>query len=388
MMETYHVSLGFKLSDDQMDALTNLYQPSFSVPALSLYMTLYGLGLHNQTSTRRYLLRVLQVDTNAFEMMRIELERFALVRTFLKDGELMCHLQEPLRPNQFLNHPTFGRLFSIVMGNEIFINMKQRYTSSEDAWSDAHEISASFDTNRLASWSIDKEKDFILNDKVDYKRTRFDGLLFFKNLSPIYFPISMRTSDVIELIEEMGSLYNINFTDMKSFLFSATNKETKVFNKTKFIMNIEKEFKNKDVSTVKDPYDLDSVSFLAYKQNDDLVIESDKKLIQSISQQFKFDHKTINVLIEYVLQVNKQNLAKAFVEKVAIQWKRLGVKSYEDALRVIKDDAPTSKGPYTPNRRKTAVVEQPVYTKTNEPVEDIEAHRDFIQQFLKGGKDS
>lgn len=159
MMETYHVNLGFKLSDDQMDALTNLYQPSFSVPALSLYMTLYGLGLHNQTSTRRYLLRVLQVDTNAFEMMRIELERFALVRTFLKDGELMCHLQEPLRPNQFLNHPTFGRLFSIVMGNEIFINMKQRYTSSEDAWSDAQEISASFDTNRLASWSIDKEKD-------------------------------------------------------------------------------------------------------------------------------------------------------------------------------------------------------------------------------------
>lgn len=381
-MENYSIDLRFKLSDDQIDSLSNLYQAVFSVPAASLYLTLYGLGLHNKTISRRELIRRLQVDASTLEAYRKELERFALVRSYVKDQGIVCVLQKPLRPLNFLQHASYGRLYSIVMGNDAFIEVKRVYLESCIDVEGGHEISAHFDLNRLASWSIENEKGFNASDTKPLRRHQFDGMQFFKSLSHVYFPISMRTSDVIELVEEVGSTYNLSYGDIKAKLLAATNKTSKHFDKSKFIMLVEKEFGRQSVESVENPYELDSVSFLAYKQNNDFVIEADKNLIKSLSQNFKFDHKVINVLLEYVLENNDKNLAKAYVEKVASTWLRKGVLSYEDALKVVKD----SDKPKSTRARRASVVEQPVYQKGEVEVEDIDEYLSYAQEFLKGGK--
>ncbi len=382
-MENYRVDIRFKLSDDQIDALSNLYQPLFSVPAVSLYLTLYGMGLRNRSMSRRELMRVLQVDMSTLESYRKELERFSLLRTYVKNDTIICLIQKPLRPQNFLQHASFGRLYSIVMGTEAFIETKRVYFDNCIDIEGSHEISTSFDLNRLASWSVENETGFNALEMKPLRRNQFDGLQFFKSLSHAYFPISMRTSDIVELVEEVGSTYNLSFADMKAHLLAATNKATKEFDKAKFIVSVEKEFGKQSVSTVDNPYELDSVSFLAYKQNNDHVIDADKNLIKSLSYNFKFDHKLINVLLEYVLETNDMSLAKSFVEKVASTWQRKGVKTYEDAIRLIQD----LNKPKVSRSKKTAVVEQPVYQKANETVENIDEYLDYFQDFVKGGTD-
>lgn len=381
-MENYSVDLRFKLSDDQIDALSNLYQPVFSVPAVSLYLTLYGLGLRKRSMSRRELMRTLQIDAPTLEAYRKELERFALVRTYVKDQGFICVLQKPLRPLNFLQHASYGRLYSIVMGNDAFLEVKRDYLDLCIDVEGGHEISTSFDLNRLASWSVENEKGFNVVDTKPLRRHQFDGMQFFKSLSHVYFPISMRTSDVIELVEEIGSTYNLSYGDMKAKLLAATNKTSKHFDKSKFILLVEKEFGRQSAESVDNPYELDSVSFLAYKQNNDFVIEADKNLIKSLFYNFKFDNKVINVLLEYVLESNDKNLAKAYVEKVASTWLRKGVTTFEDALNQVKEPVKSRQT----RTKRTSVVEQPVYQKTEVEVEDIDEYLNYAQEFLKGGK--
>lgn len=380
-MHNYWIESDFRLANDHLDALINLYQPLFSHPAMSLYLTLYGQSLHTQGVSQNVLMRTLQMDMHTLENCRQELERFSLIRTYLKEETYRCILAEPLRPQVFLNHPSFGRLYAVVMGNDAFIDTKSRYQSVSLDLNNAQDISASFDINRLATWSVENEQGFNTLDQKSVQHKKFDGMQFFKTVSHMVFPISMRTSDVIELVEMLGSTYNMTYSDMKSKLVSATNRQTKEFDKTRFIYLVEKEFGRVSVDQVSDPFELDSLSYLAYRQNNDYIVEADKNLLKSLSQNFKFDHKVVNVLIDYVLTINDMNLSRAFVEKVASTWQRKGIKTYTDAINETKQQTK----PKGQTRKPARVVEQPVYTKSKEPVEDIDTYRNYFEDFSKGG---
>lgn len=41
----------------------------------------------------------------------------------------------------------------------------------------------------------------------------------------------------------------------------------------------------------------------------------------------------INVLIDYVLKINNNKLTKAFIETIAGQWARLGIKTAREAMK-------------------------------------------------------
>ena len=69
------------------------------------------------------------------------------------------------------------------------------------------------------------------------------------------------------------------------------------------------------------PYQL-----LKSKYKDGKVIEKDLKLIESLLLDLKLTPGVVNVLIDYVLKVNNQKLNKNYVESIASQWKRLGIK--------------------------------------------------------------
>lgn len=382
-MEHYQIDLRFQLAEDHLDSLINLYQPLFTLPALGLYMTLYGMARHESHESkinRRELLLRLHLDIPTFESYRKELERFMLIRTFASDNAIVCILQQPLRPIDFFQHATFGRLYAIVMGNQDFLRQKEKYSKGFVDITSLNELSAPFDLNRLASWNHENESVFKTKTTPSINSNRFDGMQFFKTVPISFFPVSMRTQDVVEVVETMGSLYGISYTDMKAKVLAASDIKRKEFDKQKFVIGIEREFGKLSPSKVKDPYELDSLSFLAYKQNNDYIIEADKRLLQSLSHNFKFSHQVINVLIEYVLEINDMKLNKAYVEKVASTWSRLGVKSLEDALAAKNTKPEKKQASSKPNR----VAVTPKYDTTPENVENIDEYRQIIKEFFEG----
>lgn len=376
--------VNFQMAPDQMESLVLLYQPLFSYPALSLYLTLYEYGRYETEIQVRDLTHMLQINTTDLKHYRTELERFALVRTF-DTGALTLVLVPPLCPHDFLQHPTFGRLFAIVKGNEQFIGHCTRYRKNTVTTPD-NEISASFDLSRLSTWDESLEATYNTerdeSTSIDRKH-KFDVEAFFKSISYVMYPHEFRTADVKEKVGVFGSFYNLNYSDMKSVLMASTNFDTGDFDAKKFQYLIEKNHGTQTVESVSDPYELDPVSFLAYKQEHTYIIDADRKLLKSLEHNFGFDNKVINVLVEYILETNDKNLNRGFVEKIASSWKRRGVKSLEDALK--ERDTPIKTA--SKNSPKPRVeVAAPTYSTDTAIDKDVDALKSRLKGMLSKGE--
>ena len=372
------VHANFTLSPEERESLTLLYQPLFSYPAMSLYLTLYELVKVNSKIYVQDLMKMLQVEKDRMVEYRCELERFNLIRTF-QGEEMELVLQKPLAPNDFMHHTTYARLFAIVMGNKKFINYSNRYRN--EPLTNKHEISASFDLKRLAIW--DESMENMFNEKKDEGEPKsYNVDAFLRQVSLRLFPQELRTQEVKQIISEMAVMYNLSVADLKSALFNATNSQTMDFNARKFRFDIEKAHGDLSVKDVKDPYDLDPISFLKNAQNHDYVVGADKNLIQSLIHNFDFKGPVINVLLDYVLKNNQNMLNKAYVEKIASVWKRDKVSTKEEALKQIEKPLTQSKRTHTTAKRHIPMPDYSVAPKSNDNVEELE--RKLKEQLKKG----
>ncbi|MEG0327561.1 MAG: DnaD domain protein [Erysipelothrix sp.] len=386
-MKRYNVNVAFKLAPDEYESLALLYQPLFAFPAMSLYLSLYQFGIREGGIDVRDLSTYLQFDTEELQLVRKELEKFALIRTFdIDTNNYNIVLNRPLIPSEFLLHPTFGRLYAIVMGHDSFIEKSMFYQSSL-LIDQGKEISSSFDITRLSSWDESQEAEFSdVGQKTESaSEYSFDVQGFYKSLSPSVFPMRLRTQVVTQCIGEFGSLYKMNHADMKACLMSATNFSSNTFDEKKFQRIIERNYGRVSVETVSNPYELDPMSFLAYKQNHDYIVDADRNLLHSLSQNFGFDNQVINVLIEYILETNNKNLNRSYVEKIASVWKRNNVDSLDKALKEIAKPLQKSKSTTTKSRVKIEIA--PPQYSTNDQIEgDVSELKQNLKDLInKGG---
>ena len=196
---------------------------------------------------------------------------------------------------------------------------------------------------------------------------------------------------------------------MKACLMSATNFSSNTFDEKKFQRIIERNYGRVSVETVSNPYELDPLSFLAYKQNHDYIVDADRNLLHSLSQNFGFDNQVINVLdenidnliinvldenidnqvinvlIEYILETNNKNLNRSYVEKIASVWKRNNVDSLDKALKEIAKQLQKTKSTTTKSRVKVEIA--PPQYSTNDQIEgDVTVLKQDLKDLInKGG---
>lgn len=356
-----YLSKDFDLSDDKIDSLLQLYQSLFIHPAASLYLTLYTHAKHENSISTRELIHRLHVHIDDLILYRQELEKFGLIRTFENGQNISCQLIEPLSPSRFLEHVTFGRLYAIVHGNDAFVNASNRYQTRKANLDRNNEITKPFDLSRLEMWSEEHE-DIYNSYKPQEKKYSFDVEQFFNSWSYAIFPKSMRTTEMHQIIGEVGSVYNLTYPDMKAKILESSNVSSGTFNKTKFITLIERQMGRQSVDSVDDPYELDPLSFLAYKQSNDYIVDANKNLIRSLQKNFSFSSQIINVLIEYVLNTNNQNLNKNYVEAIAATWQRSGVDTVDKAKAMTQYNETKNKQSYIKPKKPRAETIQPSYS--------------------------
>ena len=64
----------------------------------------------------------------------------------------------------------------------------------------------------------------------------------------------------------------------------------------------------------------------------------DKRLIENLLIEQKFNPGVVNVLIAYVLKINNEQLKKSYVETIAGQWKRLNIETVEEAMKITEKE--------------------------------------------------
>ena len=375
-MVRYKVFQDFTLTQDHIDALTLLYQPVLSYPAISLYLTLHSGARQTPYVNERDLLKMLHVDSETLNTYRKELEQVGLIRSYQEEVIEMVLIQA-LTPSQFLAHDIYSRLFAIVVGQHQFAYYCDLFRSPKPQ-NLSNEITSKFDVARVSSWDLTSEEMYDKAINKELQHYQFDAASFMSNFS--LFPKNLVTPDLLKLIAEYGSNYKVSQSDMKVMLLKTIRNNDQVFDLRIFASLIAEKHGQQSAESVDNIYDLDPLSFLRHVQGFD-VNHVDRGVIERLQKRYDFENSVFNVLIETMLKTNHA-LNYSYALAIADPWVRQGVANYDDAIKALKDfESRVAKKPSATGAKSSAT--QPIYNK----VDDL-ADESLLQAFKDNlGKD-
>ena len=351
----FQLVVEIRLSEDQIFSLGFLYPVLISGNALRLFMYLYAKGTKASVSGKHtQLLEGLNFTIDELEKARIELERAGLLEVYMhQEGveiDYLYQLVAPKRADEFLSNEAYSRIFSKVAGKDNYAEVYRGMNKPFLDHSEYLDITQKFDPSVLSNWNENDQTDYesikspgSLPD--DYKpQNVFDYAKFFRhygNNAELALPSRLRTKENLDFIGNTGSLFSIDPDLMAEIVATNLIKDPQNhycdLNRSKIFYRCEN-----TVSVYHAPglgngyYDKAPIVYLRSKQNGvDKIADADAKLLSSLMLDYKLSFPVINVLIDYALESSHNQLKANVVNKVAASWVREGVKTAEEALKLI-----------------------------------------------------
>lgn len=373
------------LNLEDRDNLIMLYEPIMGPLAVSLYLTLWRDLKNNSFKSEEYnhhhLMSIMKLDLKSIKEARCALESLGLLKTYVKKGDIYTYVYElysPMSPREFLNHPVLNVVLYNNIGKKEYDAIKKSYEKKSMTLGDYEDITSSLNMT-FASSNILPEVDAtervkqnvgaknvidfdmliasipkdILNEKAFNKRTRelIENLAFVYNLDTLQF------SEIIKnVINERGFIVAEELRKLARNYYTYHNNgklPTLVYQeeKTGILENMSKRDKIIYVFENTKPYD-----FLKSKYHGITPTNRDLKLLETLCCDLNLKPAVVNVLIDYVLKKNDNKLNKNFVETIAGQWVRSGVKTAREAMSLAEKE------------QKKLIAKAPTNIKTPEDV--------------------
>ena len=373
------------LNLEDRDNLVMLYEPIMGPLAISLYLTLWRDLKNNSFKSEEYnhhhLMSIMKLDLKSIKEARCALESLGLLKTYVKDGDVYSYVYElysPMSPREFLNHPVLNVVLYNNIGKKEYDAIKKSYEKKSMPLSEYKDITSSLNMT-FASSNILPEVDAIervkqsvlaknvidfdmlmasipkdiLNEKAFNKRTRelIENLAFVYNLDTLQF------SEIIKnVINERGFIVAEELRKLARNYYTYHNNgklPTLVYKEEKpsGLENMSKRDKIIYVFENTKPYD-----FLKSKYHGITPTNRDLKLLETLCCDLNLKPAVVNVLIDYVLKKNDNKLNKNFVETIAGQWVRSGVKTAREAMSLAEKE------------QKKIIAKAPTNIKTPEDV--------------------
>lgn len=373
------------LNLEDRDNLIMLYEPIMGPLAVSLYLTLWRDLKNNSFKSEEYnhhhLMCLMKLDLKSIKEARCALESLGLLKTYVKKGDIYSYVYElysPMSPREFLNHPVLNVVLYNNIGKMEYEAIKKSYEKKSMSLSEYEDITSSLNMTFVSSnvlpevdatervkqniqakniidfdmliASIPKD---ILNEKAFNKRTRelIENLAFVYNLDTIKFSEIIRN-----VINERGFIVAEELRKLARNYYTYHNNgklPTLVYKeeKTGILENMSKRDKIIYVFENTKPYD-----FLKSKYHGVTPTNRDLKLLETLCCDLNLKPAVVNVLIDYVLKKNDNKLNKNFVETIAGQWVRSGVKTAREAMSLAEKE------------QKKLIAKAPTNIKTPEDV--------------------
>ena len=401
------------LTDKERKNVISLYEPIIGYAAVSFYLTLWRdldrLELVSMDYTHHHLMSILKSDLETIKKARVSLEAVGLIKTYFKQGEINSYVYElysPMSPKEFFAHPMFSVVLYNNLGKFEYEYLKSEFQEYRFDLKEYEDISSSLDTTYKASSDITfeaigkKENALTLQDQVDFDLllTSFPkGVLNERNftkklkelINNLCFTYNLDTHAIQELLRQVinekgyidkealrknarrfyqyhnsGKLPTLMYQAQPEYLKSPEGNHTK---RGKIIAVFE--------NTT--PYD-----FLRSKYKGNKPGNRDLRLIENLLQDYKLKPAVVNVLIDYVLKKNNNNLTASFVETIAGQWARLSIETAEDAMNVAeKEHKKYSKK--IPNTRVDKTIEPVWFNETLEKEKMTKEEEEELESIIK-----
>ena len=377
--DSYTVINKTLLTDLDKKNLINLYEPIVGCLAISLYLTLWSDLDKTETIskdfTHHHLMTFLKAKLDYIKEARESLEAVGLIKTYIKQDKDINHyiyeLYSPISAYDFFNHPVLNVVLYNNIGENEYKNLVKSYRKISTKYDDYEDIScklnetfkstlgngfnaeeikakeeAKINIGSLIDFDLLRESipNNILNDKALNKRSKelINSLAFVYNLDTIKLSEILRLTidengmiNKESLVKEVRKYYEYNNGGSLPTLIYRTqpdylkSPEGNLSNKGKMIYIFENT----------SPYD-----FLRSKYKNNNPAPRDLKLLEYLAIDLNMTPAVINVLIDYVLRINDNKLTKSYVETIAGQWTRLGIKTATGAMtQAEKEYKKTSK---------------------------------------------
>ena len=348
--------------------LINLYEPIIGFSAVSLYLTLWSdldrLEIMSKDFNHHHLMSILKCDLETIKLSREALEAVGLMKTYYKEGDINSYVYElysPLSAGEFVINPILNIVLYNNIGEIEYNELKKIYKKVNIDLKDYQEITKTLNetfesTNigvmearerEILPLNIKSDIDFdliissipkgIINDKIFNKKMRelIVNIAFIYNLDTLKITELIRASindkggiDKELLRKSARKYYQFNNGTLPTLIYRTQPEYLR-----KPMGDSSKKGRIIAVFENTSPYD-----FLKNKYSGANPTPRDLKLLEFLIIDLELQPAVVNVLIDYVLKKNNNKLTSSYVETIAGQWKRAGLKTAQEAMEFAEKE--------------------------------------------------
>lgn len=381
------------LHDEDRKIITSLYLPVIGIEAVMLYFTLWADLDSSQIVSKDFshqkLVSNLRMTINEIENARYKLEAIGLIKSLVKKGNVNNYIYElysPVSASEFLSHPILNVVLYSNIGKTEYDNLIKSFKLPRFNTSNYEDITKSFndvfESTSLTSYDLSLEDIRKYNKLKLNINSNFDFNFLISCMPKNIDTNRVFTKDIKELIINLSFIYDIDAVKMSNIIKGCFNERGNI-NKEELrkssrnyyqfdnggilptlIDNSQPEYLRKPIGDTskraKMIYTFETISpreLLIKKNNGNDPTRRDLKLVEDLLVDYKLKPGVVNVLIDYILNVNERKLTRALVETLAGEWQRLGIETVEEAMntaekehkkrgkKVIKTEVKNSKTP-------------------------------------------
>ena len=371
--DMFDIKVSSLLADYDRETITNLYQPIIGYTALAVYFTFWSEAKNQRIislSSHEQLLLRMKIATGDFIEARKTLEAVGLVKTRLeKIREFSVYHYElfaPKTPGQFFNDTLLYGLLIQALGENEANRIKRIYDVNEssvkgedissnfnDVFHPDFEDAAFLKATQGGTKTLGRQK-----SKID---TEFSYEVFFDTLSQISQINSKAiTKGEMKEIERLAALYGVSVeitAEKVANCYSPDKPKGSRIDIDQLDEDLKNEInygvrskarrnKKKNVAIGDDGLAAKIKYFetanpkdvLSVLQNGTKPAKADLNIVSSLAEDYRLTNAVINVIIDFVLQMNNNVLSKYSVEKIASSISRENIETAIDAMDYLNNN--------------------------------------------------
>lgn len=400
------------LTDFDKDVLITFYEPIIGHLAISLYLTLWndldGMNQVSRELNHHHLMSILKCPLPIIKEAREAIEAVGLLKTYFKSGDINNYIYElysPLTPQEFLNHPILNVVLYNNIGATEYEYLKKRYQKLKIDTKDYLDITKKLDEVYTSQSDIPvfegierSINDIDCSDQVDFD-------LIISSIPKGIINERAFNKKTKELINQLAFIYKIDSLKMMELIRSVLN-EYGMIDKEALRQAARKmyQFNNGALPTLiyrsqpeylKTPAgdnsmrgkiiglfeSINPVDFLRNKYRGVKPTNADIKIIEMLVIDLEMPPAVVNVLLDYVLRKNNNRLSRAYIETIAGQWKRAGLKNASEAMDFAERENAKFNKKLATNKNN---IKDPVWlNKDNQKEELTEEEQKEIEDLFK-----
>ncbi len=370
--DMFDVKISTLLADYDRETITNLYQPIIGYSALAVYFTFWSEAKNQRIlslSSHEQLLLRMKMATGDFVDARKTLEAVGLMKTRLeKANEFSIYHYElfaPKTPVKFFNDTLLYGLLIQSLGESDANRLKRVYEKNSDLVR-GEDISSSFndvfhpDFENAAFLKASQGSANTLGRQKSRIDTEFSYEKFFNTLKEIsQINDKAITRNEIKEIERLSTLYGVSAEIAAEKVANCYSPE-RVKGSRVDIRQLDEDLKDevsygvrtqvkrnkKNVvigeeglaAKIKYFETANPSQVLRVLQNGTKPAKADLNIISSLAEDYHLANPVINVIIDFVLQMNNNVLSKYSVEKIASSVSREGIETAIDTMEYLNNN--------------------------------------------------